>query len=186
MNYRIKEISGNGVVLSRSDTLKYILVPLFILISIFFFFISTGAFAEAADVKPGFLYSGMGTIFFCGALLLAFNVKMPYEIIFSNGKGCVIINEKIKGKFFSASIPYEDILDFSMAEHRSENSSGYTVDMEKKDGAIWTLLSASLRKNAEKFLETLKQNINLNNPSSGSRASGDTNGFKISEEKDLS
>lgn len=149
--------SGELVLELRKGLSTAIAIVLFILGTPFFL---AGLLLLTGDefVRSGFFIAGIGLFLLCGGMLIVLNRTYPEKLIFDNVRGALRIIER-KGD--EAQIPYQEILDFHVGVARQKNAMFFTAEMEKKDGALWTLASYAGRSKAEEVVENLKKYVNL-------------------------
>ncbi len=121
-------------------------------------------------VQGGMFTTGIGLFLLCGALLILLNRQYPEKMIFDNVRGLLRIIEQKGGEY---EIPYNEILNFHIGVAYQKDVSYYTVEMEKNDGAIWTLAIFSLRAKAEEIVSKLQSYVHLQSVSSSTPARAD-------------
>ncbi len=164
MNYKIvsEKASMGKVILAQSRGLQIgisIFLALFGLLSFplgIILFLSPDG-----DIYSASTWTGIGLFMLSAIILMNTNKNLPRYLIFDNIKGQFKIKEKKKDKKEFVAFPYSEIEDFHLRIHRSNRSKNYVVEMEKKDGAFWTLFISSRHKRAEKFLLEIKKRVAL-------------------------
>ena len=127
----------------------------------------------------------MGGFFLAAVTAMNTMLKYPESLIFDNAEAVLRVREK-NGE--EETIPYGEIVGFHVRLHESNSSGGYMVEMEKRDGAFWTLFYAAREKNARAFYEALTGTVRLGAGSAGDRPSGPVpvpDGVSCEEEADL-
>lgn len=164
MNYKIvsrKEDTGR-IILKRTRTLETVLSVICFLIGVFFLPMGLVLFASPGyDMHYPFFWTGFGLLFIMGGIMVSTQIKIPEFLIFDNGSGACIVKDTKKDDSNQAIIPYNEIEGFHVRSHVSERSQSHVVEMEKKDGAFWSLFSVQSREKAETFREDLAKGVNL-------------------------
>ncbi len=186
MNYKILEndrVKGR-VILKRSRGLELFLsiilymfggcmLPIGILL---FFAPDTGKYLP-------FFFTGFGMLMITGGIMLNTQIKIPEYLIFDNVNGQFrLIEGKKDTKEFSA-FPYSHIAGFHTRIHRSNRSSFHVVEMEKKDGAFWTIYSSASEKKAKNFLDELAKLVDLKNQGREQSLEKGSTGFDVTREQ---
>ncbi|HOT46290.1 MAG TPA: hypothetical protein PLM53_16115 [Spirochaetota bacterium] len=169
MNYKIISSKEETAVirLQRTRTLERILGVIFFLIGIVFLPIGLILFlAPEYDIHYPFFWTGFGLLFLMGGIMVSTQLKIPEFIEFDNGEGACIVRDTKKDDSDRAVIPYGEIEGFHVHSRMNDRSKSHAVEMEKKDGAFWTLFSVKSREAAEAFHERLAQSVNLSVASS--------------------
>lgn len=168
MNYKIispKEETGR-ITLKRTRTLEAVLSVICFLIGIVFLPIGLMLFLSPGyDPHYPFFWTGFGLLFFLGGIMVSTQIKIPEFLLFDNNNGELIIRGKKKDESEQAVIPFNEIEGFQVRSQVSNRSASHAVEMEKKDGAFWTLFSAGSREKSESFCDQLAKRVNLGVPS---------------------
>lgn len=111
----------------------------------------------------GMFLTSIGIFLLCGALLILQNRQYPEKLIFDNSRALLRIVEKRDGEY---GIPYSEISNFYVGIARQKNAGYFTVEMGKKDGAVWTLAVFAGRPKAEEAVSKLERYVHLQSVSS--------------------
>ncbi len=164
MNYKIISPKEETVVitLKRTRTLETVLSVICFIIGIVFLPVGLLLFLSPGyDLHYPFFWTGFGLLFLMGGIMVSTQIKIPEFLIFDNSNGACIIKETKREDSEKAVIPYNEIEGFHVHSHVSERSASHVVEMEKKDGAFWSLFSVSSREKAEAFRGELAKKVNL-------------------------
>jgi hypothetical protein len=164
MNYKIQSPAEETAVitLKRTRTLEAVLSSICFIIGIVFLPIGLMLFLSPDyDLHYPFFWTGFGLLFIMGGIMVSTQLKIPEYIQFDNGNGACVIKDTKKEDSEQAVIPYSEIEGFHVRSHVSNRSTSHTVEMEKKDGAFWTLYSAGSREKSESFCAGLSKRVNL-------------------------
>ncbi|HPV41072.1 MAG TPA: hypothetical protein PKX40_07835 [Spirochaetota bacterium] len=164
MNYKIitpKEETA-VITLKRTRTLERVLGAICLIIGIIFLPIGLILFLTPDyDIHYPFFWTGFGLLFLMGGIMVTTQIKIPEFIEFNNSEGACIVRDTKKDNSDRAVIPYGEIEGFHVRSHMNDRSTSHAVEMEKKDGAFWTLYSVQSREKAGAFHERLVKSVNL-------------------------
>lgn len=121
-------------------------------------------------VRGGMFAAGIGLFLLSAAFLILLNRQYPEKLIFDNARGLLRIIEQKGGEY---GIPYNEILNFHVGIARQKDVSYFTVEMEKNDGAVWTLAIFTGRAKAEEAVAKLQRFVHLQSASSDMPARAD-------------
>lgn len=164
------ETPGGEVVLKLGKTLSAVIAVVLLLMGTPFFLAGLLLLSGDEFVQGGMFSAGIGLFLICGALLILLNRQYPDKLIFDNARALLRILEQKGGEY---TIPYGEIADFHVGVARQKNVGYFTVEMEKKDGAVWTLAIFTGRAKAEEAVAKLKRFVHLQSASSGTPARGE-------------
>ncbi len=161
MNYTIDEKKSNPgrLVLRRRRITEIILSIILMVLGLPFFL--AGLLMLTEPGSSAFFFSGIGLLFCSFSFILTTQIKLPENLIFDNITGHLKIKESGSGKEEYTAFSYGEIRNITRRLHNRGESTFHVVELEKKDGAFWTLYQSSSEKKAEKVLAEIKKNVNL-------------------------
>ncbi len=176
MNYKIisrKEETGL-IVLKRTRTLEAVLSTVCFIIGMVFLPMGLLLFISPEyDLHYPFFWTGFGLLFLMGGIMVSTQIKIPEYLEFDNSSGTCSIKETKREDSERALIPYSEIEGFHVRTQVSNRSASHAVEMEKKDGAFWTIFSSGSQEKAEALCDRMTKSINLK---TSSRNAGETPG----------
>ncbi len=162
------ETPGGDIVLKLRKTGSTVIAVVLLCMSIPFLLSGILCAIAGESMAGGMFFIGLGLFLLCGALLLLMNRQYPEQLIFDNARAQLRIIEQ---KGAESTIPYGEISNFHVGIARQENVY-FTVEMEKKDGAVWTLAIFADRAKAEEVVSKLMHYVPLQSAPSGTPVSG--------------
>lgn len=119
--------------------------------------------AGGEDMHPHMLGTGLGLFLLSAGVLVFTQVRLPDTLTFDNDQSALVIKEKGRAGGV-VQVPYSDIAGFHVRLHRQDRSAFYAVEMEKKDGACWSLLFFGTEGAARDACAILNEGVKLDAP----------------------